>query len=66
MPLAARDAFVAGTAVEGEVPERGAVSHPARDAFVAGTAVEYGERFAVSDADFDVPGLAGRLDVDPV
>jgi len=38
----------------------------ARDAFVAGTAVEYGERFAVSDADFDVPGLAGRLDVDPV
>lgn len=34
-----------------------------RDAFVAGAAVEYGERLAVSDADFDIPGLAERLDV---
>lgn len=36
----------------------------ARDAFIAGTAKELDERLAVSDADFDVPGLTNAVDVD--
>ncbi|QLG27378.1 PIN domain-containing protein [Halorarum halophilum] len=36
----------------------------ARDAFIAGAAMELGERLAVTDADFDVPGLTDVLDVD--
>ncbi len=36
----------------------------ARDAFVAGTALALGEPLAVSDADFDIPGITDRLDVD--
>jgi hypothetical protein len=36
----------------------------ARDAFIAGAASHLGETLAVADADFDVAGLASRLDVD--
>lgn len=36
----------------------------ARDAFVAGTAKALDERLVVSDADFDVPGLAEALDLE--
>lgn len=38
----------------------------ARDAFIAGAAAHLDEQLAVSDADFDVPGLDERLDVDHV
>ena len=36
----------------------------ARDAFIAGSAVALDERLAVSDADFDVSGIAEILEVD--
>jgi tRNA(fMet)-specific endonuclease VapC len=36
----------------------------ARDAFIAGTAKGLDERLAVSDGDFDVPGITDELDVD--
>lgn len=38
----------------------------ARDAFIAGAAKSLGETLAVSDADFDNPGLRDVLDVDVV
>lgn len=53
----------AAATIQNSLQQRGETL-AARDAFIAGTASALGEQLAVSDTDFDVPGITEVLAVD--